>query len=75
VLHTAAYRLMLTVRDAIPQPQPLATAEFTTSRLRPLTIAGHITETATRIRIAFAAACPKAEPSRSVARSLQLSKP
>ncbi len=30
VLHTAAYWLMLTVRDAIPKPQPLATAEFAT---------------------------------------------
>jgi len=28
VLHTAAYWLMLTVRDANPKPQPLATAEF-----------------------------------------------
>ena len=32
VLHTAAYWLMLTVRDAIPKPQPLASAEFTTLR-------------------------------------------
>ena len=32
VLHTAAYWLMLTVRDAIPRPQPLATAEFATLR-------------------------------------------
>jgi hypothetical protein len=30
VLHTAAYWLMLTLRDAIPKPQPLASAEFTT---------------------------------------------
>ena len=30
VLHTAAYWLLLTVRDAIPSPQPLATAEFAT---------------------------------------------
>ena len=28
VLHTAAYWLMLTLRDAIPAPQPLASAEF-----------------------------------------------
>ena len=28
VLHTAAYWLMLTVRDAIPKPRDLATAEF-----------------------------------------------
>ena len=59
VLHTAAYWLMLTVRDAIPKPQPLATAEFTTLRMRLIKIAARITETATRVRIAFAAACPK----------------
>ena len=35
VLHTAAYWLMLTVRDAIPKPHPLATAEFTTLRAAP----------------------------------------
>ncbi len=75
VLHTTAYWLMLTVRDAIPKPQPLATAEFTTLRLRLLKIAGRITETATRVRIAFANACPEAELFRGVARSLQLAGP
>jgi hypothetical protein len=75
VLHTAAYWLMLTVRDAIPKPQSLASAEFVTLRLRLLKIAGRITETATRIRIAFAAACPEAELFRGVARSLQLAGP
>jgi hypothetical protein len=39
VLHTAAYWLMLAVRDAIPKPQTLATAEFTTLRMRLLKIA------------------------------------
>src|SRR4051812_10773301 len=34
VLHTAAYWLMLTVRDAIPSPHVLAAAEFTTLRMR-----------------------------------------
>ncbi len=75
VLHTAAYWLMLTVRDAIPRPQPLATAEFTTLRLRLLKIAGRVTETATRVRVAFAAACPEAELFRGIARSLQLAGP
>ena len=46
VLHTAAYWLMLTVRDAIPKPQPLARAEFATLRLRLLKIAARVTETA-----------------------------
>jgi Transposase DDE domain group 1 len=71
VLHTAAYWLMLTVRDAIPRPQPLAMAEFATLRVRLLKIAARITETATRVRIAFAAACPEADLFRSIAHSLQ----
>ena len=75
VLHTAAYWLMLTVRDTIPKPQPLATAEFATLRMRLIKIAGRITETATRIRVAFAAACPEAELFRGIARSLQPAAP
>jgi hypothetical protein len=71
VLHTAAYWLMLAVRDAIPKPHPLATAEFTTLRMRLLKIAGRIIETATRVRIAFAAACPDAALLRRIAISLQ----
>jgi Transposase DDE domain group 1 len=71
VLHTAAYWLMLTVRDVIPKFQPLALAEFATLRVRLLKIAARIKETATRVRIAFAAACPEADLFRSIARSLQ----
>ena len=71
VLHTAAYWLMLTLRDAIPNPQSLARAEFTTLRARLLKIAARITETATRVRIAFAACCPEAVLFRGIARSLQ----
>ena len=71
VLHTGAYWLLLALRDAIPRPQPLATAEFTTLRLRLVKIAARITETATRVRIAFAAACPNAELFAGLARSLQ----
>src|SRR3954451_21335526 len=71
VLHTAAYWLMLTMRDAIAKLHPLATAEFTTLRMRLLKIAGRITETATRVRIAFAAACPHAALLRRLAIELQ----
>ena len=71
VLHTAAYWLMLTIRDAIPKPQPLALAEFATLRARLLKIAARITETTSRVRIAFAAACPEAGLFRSIAHSLQ----
>ena len=75
VLHTAAYWLMLTVRDAIPKPQPLAQAEFATLRGRLLKIAARVTETAWRVRIAFAAACPDADLFRSIAHSLQPAAP
>ena len=42
VLHTAAYWLMLTVRDAIPKPAQLAKAEFSTFRLRLIKIAARV---------------------------------
>jgi hypothetical protein len=71
ILHTAAYWLMLTLRDAIPKPQPLAHAEFVTLRARLLKIAARITETAARVRVAFAACCPQADLFRGMARFLQ----
>ena len=71
VLHTAAYWLLLTLRDAIPKPQPLASAEFKTVRLRLIKVAARIIETATRVRIAFTASCPEAELFARIARWLQ----
>jgi len=65
VLHTAAYWLMLTVRDAIPKARELANAEFATLRLRLLKIAARVVETTSRVRLAFAAACPEADLFRS----------
>jgi Transposase DDE domain group 1 len=38
ILHTAAYWLMLAVRNAIPGPQALASGEFSTIRLRLLKV-------------------------------------
>ena len=70
VLHTAAYWLVLTVRDAIPKPHGLATADFNTIRLRLLKIAARVIETATRVRLAFAAACPEADLFRGLANAL-----
>jgi hypothetical protein len=61
ILHTAAYWLMLEVRNAIPRPQKLATGEFSTIRLRLLKIAVRIKETASRVSLAFASNCPDAE--------------
>jgi hypothetical protein len=71
VLHTAAYWLMLTVRDMIPKTHVLAAAEFTTLRLRLLKIAARVTETATRVRLAFATSCAEAALFTAIARGLQ----
>jgi hypothetical protein len=71
VLHTGAYWLLLKLRDAIPEPQKLARAEFTTLRLRLIKIGARIAETASRVRIAFAAAHPEAQLFASLARCLQ----
>jgi hypothetical protein len=60
ILHTLAYWLMRLLREAIPWPQPLASGEFATIRLRLLKIAVRVRETATRVRLAFAANCPDA---------------
>lgn len=70
-LHTAAYWLMLTVRDAVPRQNPLARAEFATLRLRLLKIAARVIETTSRVRIAFAASCPEAPLFRGLAFALK----
>jgi hypothetical protein len=70
VLHTAAYWLMLTVRDAIPKAHHLARAEFATIRLRLLKLGARIRESAARVRLAFAAACPEADLLRHLAGAL-----
>ena len=70
ILHTAAYWLMLTVRQAIPASQPLASGDFSTLRLRLLKIAVRIRETASRIRLAFTSHCPDAELFRGLMNEL-----
>jgi Transposase DDE domain group 1 len=70
ILHTAAYWLMLTVRDAIPRAHALATAEFATIRLRLLKLGARVIEMASRVRLAFAAACPDATLIRHIAAAL-----
>ena len=70
ILHTAAYWLILAIRDAIPKTDALATAEFATIRLRLLKLGARIIETAARVRIAFAAACPEAGLCRQIATGL-----
>jgi hypothetical protein len=71
ILHTAAYWLLLSVRDAIPPTHALARCEFATLRLHLLKIAARVTETANRVRLAFAAACPHTGLFRGLATALQ----
>ena len=60
ILHTAAYWLMRTLRDAIPRSEALASGEFSTIRNRLLKIAVRVRETGSRIKLSFAANCPDA---------------
>jgi hypothetical protein len=66
-LHTAAYWLMLAVRDAIPQTEPLAKAEFATIRERLFKIGARIIEHVARIRIHLPANCPEGALFRTIA--------
>lgn len=70
ILHTAAYWLMLTVRDAIPKAHALAKAEFATIRRRLLKLGTRVIENTSRIRLAFAAACPDAVLIRQLAATI-----
>lgn len=71
ILHTAAYRLLWCVQQAILRTTSLATAEFSTLRLRILKVAARIIESASRIRVAFASACPDANVFKAIAASLR----
>ena len=75
VLHTAAYWLMLALRDAVPRKMPLAWAEFATLRKSLLKIGARVVERAARIRIHFASACPDAALFRLLAGRLAASGP
>ncbi|MDG5973553.1 IS1380 family transposase ISSp1 [Sphingomonas paucimobilis] len=71
ILHTAAYWLVWRIQQEIPKAAPLAVAEFATLRLRLLKVAARVIETATRIRVAFASACPDASLFRAIATGLR----
>lgn len=71
ILHTAAYWLLWRLQQAIPKATALANAEFATLRLRLLKVAARVSETATRIRVAFASACPDAGVFKAIATSLR----
>jgi Transposase DDE domain group 1 len=75
ILHTAAYWLLLDVRDHVPSWHPLRQSEFSSIRLHLLKVAGRIVETASRIRVALASCCPEAALFGLVAFRLQQSGP
>src|SRR5512146_321218 len=67
IVHTAAYWLLLAMRNAVPARSPLAVGEFTTVRLRLLKIAARIVEGAARIRVFLPSACPERAVFRALA--------
>jgi hypothetical protein len=70
ILHTTAYWLLWSVQKAIPEGAALKRAEFATLQIRLVKIGARIIETATRIRVAFASACPDKELIEHLVRSL-----
>jgi len=69
-LHSAAYWLLWTVQQAIPDKSPLKRSEFATLQIRLVKIGARIIESATRVRIAFASACPDKDLIAHLVRSL-----
>lgn len=67
ILHTAAYWLMLTTRNAIAKRSTLSFAEFATLRLRLIKIAARVVEGAARIRVFLPTACPDRAVFRALA--------
>ena len=70
VLHTAAFWLMLAVRSAIPDTNPLAKAEFVTVREKLMKIGARVIEHIARIRVHLPTSCPERELFRQVALNL-----
>jgi Transposase DDE domain group 1 len=75
VLHTAAFWLMHGVRAAIPQTNPLASAEFATIRERLIKIGARVIEHLARIRVQLPTSCPQGALFRAVALRLLPSGP
>jgi hypothetical protein len=58
VLHTAAYRLLHTLRGLAPKASFWREAQFDTIRLALIKVAGRITETVTRVKVALSSSYP-----------------
>jgi hypothetical protein len=70
IFHTAAFWLMLAVRDAIPDTHPLAKAEFKTLRERLIKVGARVMEHVARIRIQLPTSFPEGELFRTIALDL-----
>lgn len=75
VLHTCAYWLMLSLRDAVPAAAPMARAEFATIIARLIKVGARVVEKAARIRVHLASACPDADLFRLLAGRLAAAGP
>lgn len=75
ILHTAAYWLLWAVRRAVPTGSTLGRAEFATLQRRLVKVGARVIETATRIRIAFASACPDKADFVAILRALRGDRP
>ena len=58
MLHTAAYWLLHTLRGLAPKASFWREAQFDTIRLALIKVAGRITETVTRVKVALSSSCP-----------------
>ena len=67
ILHTAAYWLMLAMRNAAPKRSLVRTSEFATIALRLIKIAARVVEGAARIRVFLPTACPDRDVFRALA--------
>lgn len=66
IVHSLAYWVMITLREAIPVWRPERRAEFTALRLRLIRLAARVVEWKTRIRVFLPAHCPDADLFRLV---------
>ncbi len=70
IVHTLAYWVMITLREAIPAWRPERRIEIGTLRLRLIRIAARVVGLKTRIRVFLAAHCPDADLFRLVSARL-----
>jgi hypothetical protein len=67
ILHTAAYWLMLGMRNAAPKRSPVSTVEFATIRVRLIKIAARVVEGAARFRVFLPTVCADRDVFRALA--------